>query len=326
MRLPVPSFARFALAAALLSACLVGCGPRASSTGPSAASYDVASFPERGRPRQIQGGIEFFDVSLAPGPSGKVWVYLPPRSGKDKLPCVLIAPAGSNLVTGMDLGEGDRDEQLPYVRNGFAVVAYAIDGPMPQNPRDPDREAKQAITAFMSAEAGVADARRALDFALARFPEIDPERIYTAGHSSAGTLSLLVAEHDPRIKGCIAYAPCTDVVKRIGPQHTQAIARSVPGFEKFLTESSPLTHVHGLKCPVFLFHAQDDRNVPIGESAHFVTELKRTNPQVTFVRVQSGGHHDAMIRHGIPEAIRWLKKLAGEQAGGGAAGRDRGKP
>jgi dipeptidyl aminopeptidase/acylaminoacyl peptidase len=320
MRRNRSSFALFGFGVAFLSAGVVGCGGGASPSGPSPASYDTASFPERGQPQRLEGGIQVYEVFLGAIETGKVWLYLPPKFGKEKLPCVMIAPAGSNLVTGKELDDGDRPEHLPYLEAGFAVVAFALDGPMPEQPRNPDREAMQAITAFMSAEAGLVDARRALDFALAKMPEIDPTRIYTAGHSSAGTVALLVAEHDPRITGCIAYAPCTDVVKRIGSRHTREIARSIPGFEKFLTDSSPLNHVRSLQCPVFLFHAEDDRNVPIGESAHFVDELKRTNPNVTFVRVPRGGHSRALGTEGIPRAVRWLKKLAAEQAGGRAPG------
>ena len=51
---------------------------------------------------------------------------------------------------------------------------------------------------------------------------------------------------------------------------------------------------------MFLFHAKDDTNVRVGESAGFVADLKRTNSRVTFVEVQRGGHYDAMIREGIP--------------------------
>ena len=46
----------------------------------------------------------------------------------------------------------------------------------------------------IDAQAGLVNARNALEFVLARVPEVDPKRIYAAGHSSAGTLALLFAE------------------------------------------------------------------------------------------------------------------------------------
>jgi hypothetical protein len=40
-----------------------------------------------------------------------------------------------------------------------------------------------------------------------------------------------------------------------------------------------------------------------------VNEVKKTNPNVTFVQVQRGGHYNSMIQEGIPKTIQWLKAL-----------------
>jgi dipeptidyl aminopeptidase/acylaminoacyl peptidase len=39
----------------------------------------------------------------------------------------------------------------------------------------------------------------ALDYIAKRLPYVDTNRIYTAGHSSAATMALLLAEHDLRM-------------------------------------------------------------------------------------------------------------------------------
>jgi dipeptidyl aminopeptidase/acylaminoacyl peptidase len=87
------------------------------------------------------------------------------------------------------------------------------------------------------------------------------------------------------------------------------LERAIPGFAEFIRFSSPKTHVDKLKCPVFLFHAQDDNVVPYQQSAEFAERLKNVNQQVTFVSTPQGGHYDSMIREGVPKAIDWLKKL-----------------
>jgi len=90
-------------------------------------------------------------------------------------------------------------EHLPYIRAGFAVVAFDTDGALAK-PDDVTYEQVQvAATAFKHAEAGVLNARQAIDYVLKMVPAIDPKRLYSAGHSSAGRISLLVAESDPRI-------------------------------------------------------------------------------------------------------------------------------
>ena len=64
-----------------------------------------------------------------------------------------------------------------------------------------------------------------------------------------------------------------------------------------------------MKCPVFLFHAKDDNDIPLRESTEFAALVKQTNPKVTLVTAARGGHHTSMIQEGIPKAIDWLQKL-----------------
>ena len=235
----------------------------------------------------------------------KVWLYTPEKAA-GKLPLVIVPPAGSTLVAGMDLGDGDRAEHFPYAAAGFAVASFEIDGHVPQN--SSDAAILQGAKRFRDARAGLDNAKAALDFVLSKEPNIDPERIYVAGHSSAGTLSLLVAEHDPRIKACIAYAAVTDVEARLGGMKG-VIERAIPGYGAFLHDSSPKTHADELKCPVFLFCAKDDTTVPPNQTTDFAAQLKTTNSAVTLETVARGGHYDSMIRGGIPKGIAWLRKL-----------------
>ena len=58
------------------------------------------------------------------------YLYLPPGKHAPKsLPCVLIAPAGSTCWRAWTLGDGDSPEHMPYVKAGYAVLAYELDGP-----------------------------------------------------------------------------------------------------------------------------------------------------------------------------------------------------
>ena len=106
----------------------------------------------------------------------RVWVYVPEHTPGQKFPCILIAPAGSPLVVGMELAEGDRAEHLPYARAGFVVVSYEIDGHLADRNAD-EKKFIAAATAFKNARAGVSNAQTALDFALEKVPEIDPAHV-----------------------------------------------------------------------------------------------------------------------------------------------------
>jgi len=265
----------------------------------------AADFPPIGNPKKITNGILVYEVKLNQGNrTNKVWVYLPEKPTKDKIPCVLIAPAGSRLIDGASVGEGSRPEHLPYVKAGFAVISYDIDG----EPKDESEESTiEAATAFKNSNAGLINQKNALDYALAKFPAINSEKIYVAGHSSAATHALLVGANEPRVKGIVAYAPATDVEKFIG-EGLDAFDDYISGFRRFILQSSPINNVSKIKVPVFLFHAEDDSTVSIKMTEEFEKKLKQSNADVTFVKAKSGDHYDSMIKQGIPKAVDWLNK------------------
>lgn len=280
----------------------------AAQTAAQPPATPAAPLPELGEGRRLERGVLFHEVRLAGREgAGKLWVYLPEAAARGKIPCVLVAPAGTRMFHGATLGEGDRPEHLPYVRAGFAVVAYELDGPLEDDASE--EEMFQAAERFKRAEAGLLNARAALDYALAKIPQVDPARIYTAGHSSAGTTSLLVAEREPRVAASVAYAPVTDLEKYFGEQALAELSEVMPDYPEFVKRVSPLAGLKELRRPLFLFHAEDDDMAPIAESAKFAAEASKHNPAVTFVRAAAGGHYDAMLKEGVPKAIAWLKAL-----------------
>jgi dipeptidyl aminopeptidase/acylaminoacyl peptidase len=199
-------------------------------------------------------------------------------------------------------GEGNPDEYLPYVKAGYAVLAYDLDGP--DYTGDPE-SMKKAFEAFKASRAGLVNARNALEYAINNAPEIDPKRIYAAGHSSAATHALLFAAHEPRLAGVIAYAPAADLPKWFGPR-MRLVSMMVPGCVDFITQSSPSTHASQIKCPTFLFHAEDDMTCSIEETKAFSETLKQQGTPVALVTVTTGDHYESMINEGIPAGIKWL--------------------
>jgi dipeptidyl aminopeptidase/acylaminoacyl peptidase len=308
-----PFFRRLGLVGAFLLTLAAlpaaGCGPLGAPA--KRAPLAASALPAPPAFREIEPGVKFGEVKLTGGadtPPMRLWVYLPANAPAGrKLPCVFIAGAGSPLITGMALGDGDRPEHLPYARAGFAVVAYDLDGDRPDG--GGDRELLRAARQFRAAGFGLANARQAMDYALAKLPQVDPKRLYVAGHSSAATLALQVAESEPRVAACVAYAPCTDVRARLGRETLDQLDGAVPGLGRDLAALSPDANAAKLKCPLFLFHAADDSNVPAEDNANFAELVRRTNKAVTYVSVPTGDHYDSMIQQGIPRAIAWLKAL-----------------
>lgn len=284
-------------------------GPPGSSK-PLLAGEPPTKYPELPNPVTRGDGVRQYSVSIPWGFNQKtdVRVYLPlqpaaPRS----LATVLIAPAGSNCLCGKALEEGDAAEHVPWAKAGFAVVAFSLAGPMPDAPNDKLME--NAINEFQRADAGLVDAKAAMEFALQRIREIDSNRLYAAGHSSSGSFALTLAAREPRIKGVAAFAAAIDLEERFGPAMAQL--RRVPGFMSYFEKLNPRANEPKLSCPVFLFHASDDDNVPISDSENCERRLKQLGKNVTFVRTNRGGHYQSMIDEGIPAAIAWVKSKAG---------------
>ena len=243
-------------------------------------------------------------VPSAGGPI-RLWIYTPEKPTGKKLPCVFVAPAGTPLIWGMDLGSGDMPEHLPYVKAGFAVIAYEIAGAV-ASPRTSAPPAA-SVKAFLAANGGVENARSAMDYAEKFLPELDRTRFFVAGHSSAATLALQVAQHEPRVRACAAYAPVTDLEGRVGPDIR--LLDLLGGFSQYVRDYSPLVQAQRLGVPALIFHAKDDSNVRCADSQRFVELVQRTNPKVSLKLAESGGHYDAMISEGIPAGIAFFRQF-----------------
>ncbi len=163
----------------------------------------------------------------------------------------------------------DEAEHLPYLKAGFVVVAYDLDGPSTGDAPEP-----RSYDAFRDSNAGLVNAQIAIEYVLSNIPEVNPKQIFSAGHSSAGTTALLLAEHESRLAGCVAFAPCTDLKARIPGALVRTLSFTFEGLPDFLVKSSPRTHEMRIQCPVMLFHAADDSNVPIEENRAFRNEIR----------------------------------------------------
>ena len=277
-------------------------------TSTVATTEPPAPLPDLGTPAKKGPGILKYEIQLPEDkPTNHVWIYLPDPLPKTKMPIVLIAPPGSPLFHGISLNPQNEEEQAPYAKAGFAVVAYDLDGDVGFG-RPTIDTVVQGASAFKDSQAGLKNEQDALNYALAKVPNVDPDRIYMSGHSSAGAHALLVASQDSRIKGCAVYAPVSDVVDRLGPKIIQDLNNRIPGFADFIRWSSPESHMDTIKCPLLIIHAKDDDVVPVDMSQKFAQEISKTNKNVTLKILPTGGHFQVMGQ-GIPIGIKWLQSL-----------------
>lgn len=239
----------------------------------------------------------------------KVWVYYPKSIISEKLPCVLIGAAGSRGFHGMNLVEGDSAEHYPYAEAGFAVVAYAISGPLEGEAAEDEQQFIAATKAFLKSKGGISNASAALAYASEKHSFIDPKRVYAVGHSSAGTVALSLAQESTGIRGCIAYAPVVDLKQKFGQAALRIFSDRDLNLEGYINDHSPMENIGKIKCPLFLFTAKDDSAVPPAALRLYVQKLQEAGKKPEYKEVETGEHYDSMIKEGIPAGIAWLKKL-----------------
>ena len=169
---------------------------------------------------------------------------------------------------------------------------------------------------FAAAGGGVGNGKAAIDYVLAQVPEVDPQQIYAAGHSSAAVVALDLASADSRVHGVAAYAPAADIDARFG-EKMSALDQVIPGEAAFLSGIEPIHRVNDFACPVLVFHADDDSNVPTSDNQEFADAMGRAGKSITFKRVTNGGHYLSMIREGIPAGIAFFKSLGVRPLPGG---------
>lgn len=282
----------------------------------------IPSFDDRGPAEEIEPGVRMYDILLGdelgyyedgfyrtPGIGGHLRLYLPAGDHPPQsLPCVLHTGAGTTLLHGIVLDDGPNPpEFMPYVKAGFAVLAYEMDGP--SYDEEDTAAMLKSYEAFRASRAGLVNARNAIEFLLQRIPEVDPKRIYVSGHSSAATHALLLAQHEPRLAGVIAFAPAVDLPKWFEPR-LPIFRWLLPGVTDFVTQSSPSTHRERLKCPTLLFHAEDDSICDIAETRTFADQLRAQGTDVTLITVATGDHYESMVSEGLPAGVRWLQEKA----------------
>ena len=278
------------------------------------AEVPLPAFPERGEADTSEPGVVRHEIFFGdeggfydpPGHGGYMSLLLPEGQHRPKsLPCILHTGAGTTLLHGVEMeGVGNPPEYLPYVKAGYAVLLYDMDGPSYG-----DDDMNEAFQAFKASRAGLVNARNAIEYLIAKAPEVNPSQIYASGHSSAASHALLLAEHEPRLAGVIAYAPAVDLPKWFGPR-LGVLRLLLPGVTDFVTQSSPSTHIARLKCPTLLFQAEDDTTCDIGETRIFADQLRAQGTDVTFIAVPTGGHYEAMVNEGLPAGVRWMQEHA----------------
>lgn len=125
---------------------------------------------------------------------------------------------------------------------------------------------------------------------------VDGDRIGVWGYSAGGHLAALVATNPrsgvPRVKACVVGgAPCD---LRLVPAESSLLSGFLGGTRKEIPEvyasASPVEHVTEDDPPMFLFHGQADRLVPIQFSEGMLRRLEETNVTHQYLPLANKSH------------------------------------
>ena len=264
----------------------------------------------------VHPGIERAALEVRTFPDAaptRLWIYRPAvRVPPATWPCVLVAASGSTGATGVRLNEGDIAEHLPYVRQGFVVVAYELDGQVDAG-LTADRY-EVAVRAHVRSDGGIANLRTAIEVATRSEPSIDAKRIYLAGHGSAATLALRAAATVPAIRGVVAYAPLLDPLKSLGETTVEALDVLAPGLRAMLLERQPMAVAAEIRAPVMLFNALDDDRAPVEQARAMAEAMRAAGNSPLVVEWPRGGHVEAIMSRGLEAGAAWLADRAKRDA------------
>jgi len=238
-------------------------------TGPSPQSYDAEVPP--GVRRVTFGRRKLF-----------AWVAQPAAAGRR--PALLFAHGGWSL------GASDFEDVRPFVDAGFVVMAPAWRGEN-GNPG-----------AFEMQYGEVDDAADALNY-LAKLPNVDAKRLYAAGHSSGGTLALLLAETSPRLRAAAACGAFPDMRAAIAEQGSPVFDETPFDWQDPIESDlrSPGRHVKDLHCPVALFYGADE-DYYIAQARQMEARGKALGKPVT-VEVFPGTDHWTALRPAVQRML-----------------------
>lgn len=130
----------------------------------------------------------------------------------------------------------------------------------------------------------VDDVIAAADY-LAKLDDVDPDRIYLGGHSTGGTLVMLVAEMTNRFRAVFSFGPVDDVSGY--PREFTPFDTTNP---REVALRSPGRWLSSIKSPTFVFEGTSDGNV----GALQAMQRSNSNPNIFFFPIEGADHFSVL--------------------------------
>jgi acetyl esterase/lipase len=229
--------------------------------------------PQNGRREPIPDPPpDIFRKVAYDSPAGKLGAYISqvPDDGQKRPAIVWITGGDCNSIDDLwsDVDPSNDQTASAYRKAGIVLMFPSLRG---GNDNPGTKEA------FFGE---VDDVLAATDY-LAKQESVDPRKIYLGGHSTGGTLVLLVAESTDRFRAVFSFGPASDV--SYYPPELIPFDTSNPREVALRSPGRWLSSIHG---PTFVFEGTRQGNL-----ASLQAMAKATNnPAVHFLPVQGATH------------------------------------
>jgi dipeptidyl aminopeptidase/acylaminoacyl peptidase len=159
----------------------------------------------------------------------------------------------------------------------------------------------------------------ALQDRLAESGRFDTDRTVLFGGSYGGYMTLAgLAFHPERWAAGLAVVPISSFLTFL--ENTSAYRRafrereygSLERDREFLAEASPLTHVDGIRAPLFLVHGANDPRVPLGEAEQIHAALRSRGIPTELLVYDDEGHGLNKLKNRLaayPRAVAFLEDV-----------------
>ena len=279
---------------------LVGCNARLTTKpfGDSQTLVDAKkSFKTKiiksespGAPPEATFG-EFFDLIKYKSPVGSLAAYITKAPGENKKhPAIVWITGGDNNSIGDVWSEQSRsnDQSASAFRKAGIVMMFPSQRGGNDNPGQ--REGFYGE---------VDDILHATDY-LASLPYVDEKNIYLGGHSTGGTLAMLVGASSDRYRGIISLGPVASPV-----QYGGSYMYCDPNDEKEISLRSPIDWLHCVNSPMYVIEGEEGN----WEGGIELMASENTNDKIKFFRVLNHDHFKVIA----PVAEELAKQIVNNQ-------------
>jgi hypothetical protein len=217
-----------------------------------------------------------FQIEHYPAPAGPLAAYVspPPGDGLRRPAMIWIFGGFSNSIgqTAWEPATPDNDQSARAFREAGLVMMY------------PSLRGGNMNPGWLEGFYGeVDDVLAAADY-LAAKDYVDPECIYLGGHSTGGTLVLLVAAASNRFRAVFAFGP----VDNVGGYGSDVLPFNTWD-RRELQLRSPIQWLHAMHGPVFVFEGSDG-NISCLRAMRRAAQ----NPQLQFFEARRADHFNIL--------------------------------